>query len=150
VTRIRALVAKELLDISRNRGALIPVVLVVLMSLTLPLVVVVLIPRTDGHSLSEDAGSSRSRQSPGSRNLTVEGQIQFFMLQQFLMLFLLTPITVRWRWRPTRWWRETSENARAAARHSDLNDRVAGSKGAGRADPDVSHYVVGVGLYAFA
>jgi hypothetical protein len=71
VTRIRALVAKELLDISRNRGALIPVVLVVLMSLALPLVVVVLIPELTGHSLSEDAGLERIASIAGVReNLT--------------------------------------------------------------------------------
>jgi ABC-2 type transport system permease protein len=94
VTRIRTLVAKELLDIARNRGALIPVVLVVVMSLALPLIVVVLIPELTGHALSEDADLERIASVAGVReNLTSEGQIQFFMFQQFLMLFLLTPIT---------------------------------------------------------
>lgn len=92
--RVRALVAKEFLDISRNRGALVPVVLVVLMSLALPLFVVVVMPELTGHALSEDAGLERIAAIAGIReNLTAEGQIQFFMLQQFLMLFLLTPIT---------------------------------------------------------
>ena len=94
MTRIRALVAKEFLDIARNRGALIPVVLVVLLSLALPLLVVIVIPEMTGHALSEDSGLERLAAVAGSREqLSAEGQIQFFMLQQFLMLFLLTPIT---------------------------------------------------------
>jgi ABC-2 type transport system permease protein len=94
VTRIRALLAKEFLDIVRNRSVLVPVVIVVLMSLVLPFIVVILVPELTGHALAEDAGLMRIATVAGVHEaLTPEGQIQFFMLQQFLMLFLLTPIT---------------------------------------------------------
>ena len=94
MTRIRALLAKEFLDIIRNRSVLVPVVIVVLMSLILPFIVVVLVPELTGHALAEDAGLMRIATVAGvHEELTPDGQIQFFMLQQFLMLFLLTPIT---------------------------------------------------------
>ena len=94
MTRVRALLAKEFLDLSRNRGALVPVVLVVLMSLALPLLVVIVIPTFTGHQLSEDPGLEQIAAIAGaSLDLSAEARIQFFMLQQFLMLFLLTPIT---------------------------------------------------------
>lgn len=92
--RVRALLAKELLDVSRNLGALVPVALVVLTSLALPLFVVIVMPRLTGQPLSEDAGLEQIASIAGPHvELTAEGRIQFFMLQQFLMLFLLTPIT---------------------------------------------------------
>lgn len=94
MTRIRALLSKEFLDLSRNRGALVPVALVVLMSLALPLLVVIVVPRLTGHALAEDAGLERIASAAGAGvELTPEGRIQYFMLQQFLLLFLLTPIT---------------------------------------------------------
>jgi len=94
MTRVRALLEKELLDLSRNRGALVPVALIVLMSLALPLLVVIVIPTVTGHQLSDDPGLEQiaSIAGPGI-DLSPEARIQFFMLQQFLMLFLLTPIT---------------------------------------------------------
>lgn len=94
MTRIRALLAKEFLDLLRNRAALIPVAAVVLMSLALPLFVVIGMPHLTGHTLAEDNGLQQIAEIAGVRaDLSPEGRIQVFMLQQFLMLFLLTPIT---------------------------------------------------------
>lgn len=94
MTRVRALLAKEFLDIFRNKAALLPVVAVVLLSLALPLFVVIGLPKLTGQALAEDAGLERIADIAGVRDdLPPEGRIQLFMLQQFLMLFLLTPIT---------------------------------------------------------
>jgi len=92
--RIRALLWKEFIDLARNRGALVPVGIVVLLSLALPLLIVIVMPAVTGHPLSEDPDLERvAILAGGHAGLTTEGQVQLFMLQQFLMLFLLTPIT---------------------------------------------------------
>jgi ABC-2 type transport system permease protein len=94
VTRVRAILAKEFLDIARNRGALVPVAIVTLVSLALPFVLVLGIPRMTGEALASDADLVHVSAVAGlNPQLSAEGQIQFFLFQQFLMLFLLTPIT---------------------------------------------------------
>lgn len=94
MTRVRALVAKEFLDLRRNRAAMFPVLIVTAMSLILPLTIVVLMPTITGRPLGQDADLVRVSAIAGVREaLTPDGQIQFFLFQQFLMMFLLTPIT---------------------------------------------------------
>jgi ABC-2 type transport system permease protein len=92
--RIRALIGKELIDLLRNRAALAPVVLVTLMSLALPLTIVVLLPILTKQPLGNDEDLVTVSAMAGARTaLSADGQVQFFLFQQFLMLFLLTPIT---------------------------------------------------------
>jgi ABC-2 type transport system permease protein len=89
-----ALLEKELLDAVRNRAALFPVALVSLISLLVPLVVVFVIPALTGHGLGEDADLVRvSGAVPPAYDLSPDGRVQVFLLQQFLLLFLLTPIS---------------------------------------------------------
>jgi ABC-2 type transport system permease protein len=94
MTRIRVLVLKEFLDLMRNATALVPVMIVTLMSLVLPFMIVVAIPRISGQPLDHDSDLIRVSGVAGVQaSLSADGQIQFFLFQQFLMLFLLTPIT---------------------------------------------------------
>lgn len=94
MTRVRALVAKELLDLARNRAALVPVVIVTVVSLALPFSIAVIVPALTGHRLGDDADLVRVSAAAGWHpELAADGQVQFFLFQQFLMLFLLTPIT---------------------------------------------------------
>ena len=94
MTRIRALLNKELLEVSRNRAALFPVVFVSLLSLLLPFFVAILIPRLTGDPLSDDADLSRLGQAAvPSSGLTPDGVVQLLLFERFLTLFLLTPIT---------------------------------------------------------
>jgi ABC-2 type transport system permease protein len=94
MTRIRALMSKEFLDIIRNRGALVPVAIVTLLSLALPFLIVVIIPDVTGDSLARDADLIKVSTVAGVHSqLSAEGQIQLFLFEQFLLLFLLTPIT---------------------------------------------------------
>jgi ABC-2 type transport system permease protein len=91
---LAVLLRKELLDLSRNRGALIPVVIVALLVLVLPFTIVIGIPNLTGDPLSLDADLTRLAQvMPTSKALTAEGRIQLFLFQQFLTLFLLMPAT---------------------------------------------------------
>lgn len=94
MSRMRAILAKELIDLRRNRAALVPVAIVTLMSLVLPFTIVVAVPHLTGQSLGQDRDLVRVSQVAGIHpQLSGDGQIQFFLFQQFLMLFLLTPIT---------------------------------------------------------
>jgi len=94
MTRIRALIVKEFLDLVRNSTALMPVMVVTLMSLVLPFMIVVAIPSISGQPLDADADLIRVSSVAGARaTLSADGQIQYFLFQQFLLLFLLTPIT---------------------------------------------------------
>lgn len=94
MTRIRALFAKEILDLARNRAALFPVAAIVLMSLIVPALVVVVIPSMTGRPLSDDPSLLRISEAAGARpDLSDDARVQYFFLQQFLMLFLMTPVT---------------------------------------------------------
>lgn len=93
-SRVQALFAKEMIDISRNRSALLPVVVVTLVSLALPFGIAVGIPSLTGHPLGEDADLVRvSAEATAAANLSTDAHVQLFLFQQFLMMFLLTPVT---------------------------------------------------------
>lgn len=92
--RLRALFFKELLDVIRNRGALLPVSLIALVSLVLPFVIAVLIPAMTGQRLGDDRDLVKVSLATGTPlDLTADALVQYFLFQQFLMVFLLIPIT---------------------------------------------------------
>jgi len=92
--RVRALLAKEFLDLRRNRAALVPVAMITVLSLGIPFAVVVGIPATTGQPLGDDPGLQRlSAVVASEHELSPNGRIELFLFQQFLMLFILTPIT---------------------------------------------------------
>src|SRR5947209_3332469 len=92
--RIRTLVTKEFLDLARNRTALLPVVIVTVMSLVLPFGIAVGVPAMTGRGLGEDADLVKVSVVVGTDDaLSNDARVQLFLFQQFLMLFLLTPIT---------------------------------------------------------
>lgn len=92
--RLVTLFGKEVLDLSRNRGALAPVAFVALLSLVLPFGIAIGIPAVTDQRLSEDADLAKISAVGGEgEELSEEGRVQLFLFQQFLMLFLLTPIT---------------------------------------------------------
>jgi len=94
IARVRALLNKELLDLSRNRTALAPVVVVTALSLALPFGIAIVVPALTGHPLGEDADLVRvSRVAGAGADLSDDARIQLFLFQQFLMLFLVTPVT---------------------------------------------------------
>lgn len=92
--RLRALLFKELLDVARNRAALLPVAIVAFISIVLPLLIAVIVPALTGHHLGEDRDLFQVSLVTGAHEeLSADGRVQFFLFQQFLMLFLLMPIT---------------------------------------------------------
>jgi ABC-2 type transport system permease protein len=92
--RFKALLGKELLDLIRNRAALIPVLIVTVIAFVLPLTIIVIVPALTGHTLGDDADLVKVSAVLGTNSsLSESGRVQLFLFQQFLMLFLLTPIT---------------------------------------------------------
>ena len=92
--RLRALLAKELLDVARNRAVLLPVALAALVFLVLPFAIAILIPAVTGHPLGDDAGLARVSLLMGPQeNLSTNGRVQLFIFQQFQIVFLLMPVT---------------------------------------------------------
>jgi ABC-2 type transport system permease protein len=94
MARVRALLEKEFLDLARNRTALVPVVIVTVLSLVLPFGIAIAVPALTGHPLGDDADLVRvSRVAGTGDHLSDDGRIQLFLFQQFLMMFLITPVT---------------------------------------------------------
>ncbi len=92
--RIRALVTKEFLDLSRNGMALLPVVIVTIMALGLPFFIAIAVPRITGDPLANDSDLANVSLILGPQNqLSGEARIQHFLFEQFLMLFMIIPIT---------------------------------------------------------
>jgi ABC-2 type transport system permease protein len=92
--RIRALVGKELVDLARNRMVLLPVVLVTIVTLATAFGIALVLPMMSGHPLSEDAELSKLSTLTGLHDeLSGDGRIQLFFFEQFLMLFLVIPVT---------------------------------------------------------
>ena len=93
-SRLRALFVKELLEVSRNRSALLPVAIVTTATCVLPFVAAVIVPALTGDRLGEDGDFSRVSQMIGApADLGGDARIQLFLFQQFLMVFMLMPIT---------------------------------------------------------
>jgi ABC-2 type transport system permease protein len=108
--RIRALLFKELLDVARNRAALLPVAIVAFIAIVLPFLIAVIVPAVTGHHLGEDRDLVKVSLVTGAHaELSGDGRIQFFLFQQFLMVFLLMPIT----------------GAMALAAHSVIGEKLA-------------------------
>src|SRR5262245_64664650 len=92
--RIRAMVAKELLDVRRNLPALLPVVLVTGLTLAMAFGIAFVLPLVTGHRLGEDKELVNLSAVAGPHDeLSGDGRIQLFLFEQFLMLFLVIPIT---------------------------------------------------------
>ena len=92
--RLRALLEKELLDVARNRAVLLPVAIAAIVFLVLPFVVAIVIPAVTGHPLGDDAELAAISLLMGPHEiLSTNGRVQLFIFQQFLIVFLLIPVT---------------------------------------------------------
>src|SRR5215471_6064392 len=91
--RIRAMLRKELLDLLRNRAALLPVVIATVVSLLIPFFVIVMLPAMTGRSLAGDPALELASRSGQTTEVPAQIRVPVFLFQQFLILFMLTPIT---------------------------------------------------------
>ena len=93
--RIRALLRKELIEISRHKASLLPIALVGLYCLALAFGLTILIPAFTGEKLSDDPDFVRlSGSIAGYQGLSADARVQAYFFQQFLLVFLLVPISV--------------------------------------------------------
>jgi ABC-2 type transport system permease protein len=94
--RVAALLVKELAELRRNRAALVPVLLLAIVTVALPFFITVLVPLAVGEPLAADpefARAARRAGLPHTRSLSDEGAVQTFIFQQFMLLQLLIPVT---------------------------------------------------------
>lgn len=95
--RVAALVGKELREFRASPNAVLPVAILMLVSMLLPFLILYLLPRLTGESLTSDRSlqqvvlAARSY-LPGLAALDAREATESFFLQQFLLLFLIAPI----------------------------------------------------------
>jgi ABC-2 type transport system permease protein len=94
--RVRALLAKELMDLRKNPSVFVPAIITGLMSIFLPFFVAVIVPAVTGERLSESSDFEVAlelyRDQPFLRGLDPEAAVQAWIFQQFLILLVITPV----------------------------------------------------------
>ena len=96
ISRMAALLVKELAELRRNRAALLPVLFLAAVTVVLPFMITILVPLAVGEPLASDqefAHAVRRTGLPNTLNLSDEGAVQTFIFQQFMLLQLLIPVT---------------------------------------------------------
>ena len=94
---ITTLMGKELREFRASPSAILPVLLVVLVTLAIPFLVLVLIPALTGENIGDDAAIAKAvefamKYMPALSTLSRGAAAEAFLFQQFLLLFLLAPI----------------------------------------------------------
>jgi ABC-2 type transport system permease protein len=90
MSRVTALLRKELTDIRQHPGIFLPATLTGLIALLMPFVIAIVIPAVAGEPLADVASALEDQ--PGS-GLDSEGGAQSWIFQQFLILLALSPIS---------------------------------------------------------
>ncbi len=97
MTRIRALLMKELMDVRQNPGVFLPAIIAGGAAIILPFVIAIIVPSFTGERLSESGDFQVAidmyRQQPDALSLDAEGAIQAWLFQHFLLLLVVLPIT---------------------------------------------------------
>ncbi len=96
MTRVYALLGKELIDLRTHPALFVPAALTGLLSLSLPFVVAIVLPALTGERLSDSSDFQIAiemyRSEPAAAGLSAEGAIQGWIFQQFLVLLVFAPI----------------------------------------------------------
>jgi ABC-2 type transport system permease protein len=96
MTRIVALLGKEMADLGRNRTVFYPAILTGIVAMIIPFFVAIVVPYVSGEQLSDSSDFQVAvemyRSQPAAQGLDPEGAIQAWIFQQFLLLLVLTPI----------------------------------------------------------
>jgi ABC-2 type transport system permease protein len=96
VTRVTALLHKEMLELRGNPGVFVPAILTGIMALALPFVVAIVIPVMTGDPLTSGAGDEFALEirtaHPEWSRLDADGVVQAWLFRQFLILLALSPI----------------------------------------------------------
>jgi ABC-2 type transport system permease protein len=95
MNRTLALLAKELADLRRNPGVFAPAILTGIIALALPFVVAIGIPYFTGERLSDSSDFRaivEAHRAAGGTEADLEGAVQAWVFQQFLVLIALSPV----------------------------------------------------------
>ena len=96
MTRVLALLEKELADLRQNPALFLPAVLTGFFSILLPFIVAIGVPYATGERLSDSSDFQIAvemyRNEPWAQQLDPEGAVQAWIFQQFLVLLVLTPV----------------------------------------------------------
>ena len=96
MTRILALLEKELAELRQNPAIFLPAILTGFFSILLPFFVAIIVPHFAGERLSDSSDFEIAvemyRSQPSTSSLDPEGAIQAWIFQQFLVLLVLTPV----------------------------------------------------------
>jgi ABC-2 type transport system permease protein len=91
-----ALLSKEFTDLRQNPAVFFPAILTGLISIVLPFIIAIAVPRLAGERLSDSSDFQVAlefyRDQPALRGLDPEGAIQAWIFQQFLVLLVLAPV----------------------------------------------------------
>jgi ABC-2 type transport system permease protein len=97
MSRMLALLGKELADVRQNLTIFVPSAIVVVVSILLPVFVAVIVPAVTGERLSDsgdlEVALEMYKQDPASRELEPEAAIQAYLFQFFMVMLVLGPIT---------------------------------------------------------
>jgi ABC-2 type transport system permease protein len=98
MTRIRALLAKDLAELRHSPGIFVPAVLTGLATVVYPFVIAIVVPHVAGERLSDSSdfeiAAQMYRLQDSARALSAEGAIQAFIFQHALILMVgLTTVT---------------------------------------------------------
>ena len=96
MTRVLALLEKELADLRQNPALFVPAALTGFFSILLPFIVAIIVPQVAGERLSDSSDFQIAiemyRNEPSVQGLDPEGAVQAWIFQQFLVLLVLTPV----------------------------------------------------------
>ena len=96
MSRVLALLGKELADLRQNPAVFLPAVLTGFFSILLPFFVAIIVPHIASERLSDSSDFEFAvemfRSQPSMRALDPEGAVQAWIFQQFLVLLILTPV----------------------------------------------------------
>jgi ABC-2 type transport system permease protein len=96
VSRVRALLAKDLADLRQNPGVFVPAVFTSCLALALPFIVAIVVPAVFGEGLADsgdlDLAREMYRTRPAARGLDADGAIQAWVFERFLVLLALSPV----------------------------------------------------------
>jgi len=96
MSRMLALLGKELAELRRNPAVFVPAIIAGGLSMLLPFFIAIIVPALAGERLSDSSDFEIAlemyRDRPGLQDLDPEAAIQAWIFQQFLVLLVLTPV----------------------------------------------------------
>ncbi len=96
MSRIGALLQKELADLRHNPAVFVPAALTGFFAMILPFFVAIIVPYLSGERLADSSdfqlAIEMSRLQPSAGRLDPEAAVQAWIFQQFVLLLVLTPV----------------------------------------------------------